>query len=65
MWWLTKLLVRDRNQAKRLEQAQAQQADAAVTLEEARELGRRIRKHERDGFTERIAAAYERRERHA
>lgn len=65
MKWLTRLLTSDHEQTARIERAKAQQQDAAEQLRQSRELGARIRKHERDGFTERIAAVYERRERHA
>lgn len=66
MSWLTKLFTRDHEQDERIASARAQRADAAEELAEARELGRRLRGHvARNHFTERMAAAYERRERHA
>jgi len=61
-WW-TSLFTRDHELKARIKSAQAQRADAAELLAEARELGSRLRRHEqRNHFTERMAAAYERRE---
>lgn len=66
MNWLTRLFTRDHEQDQRIASAQAQRSEAARELAEARELGSRLRGHTaRNHFTERMAAAYERRERHA
>ncbi len=66
MNWLTRLFARDPAQETRIVEAEAQRDAADEHLREARELGRRLRPVvARNHFTERMAAAYERRERHA
>lgn len=64
MNWLTRLFTHGKEQDQRIASAHAQRVDAAQELAEARELGERLRGHiARNHFTERMAAAYERRER--
>jgi hypothetical protein len=64
--WLTRLLGRDHEQDRRIAEAAAQREDAAAELAEAREVAARNRGHlRRNHITEGIAAAFERRERHA
>lgn len=58
MKWLTKIFARDDTE-QRLAEAYEQRDAAAKDLQESRELGSRLRKHEqRNGLTERMAAAF-------
>lgn len=64
MSWLAKLFGNNPEQARRIARAHEQRADAAELLAESRELAGRLRRHEqRNNFTARMAAAYERRDR--
>jgi hypothetical protein len=57
MSWLTKILGRDHAE-ERLADAHLQRADAARDLSETREVVDRLRRHEPDKFTRRMAAGF-------
>lgn len=61
MSWLTKILGRD-HAAQRLAEAHSERDDAANDLRATREVVGRLRRHEQDTFTRRMAAGFERRE---
>lgn len=64
MNWLTKILGRDHAE-ERIAEAQAHRDEAARDLEESRELGLSLRRHDtRNHLTERMAAAFAMNERH-